>query len=108
MPEFPGGNLELCRYISSNYNTPDNNWFVSHIIFSFVIEKDGTISNKEVIINDDDISLQTGNENITDCIEEWKNTSFEILKRMPIWKSGKKNNENVRVRIRIPLNLDPN
>lgn len=90
MPEFPCGNLELYRYIALNYNAPDNDCFVSYILFSFVIEKDGTVSNKELIINDNNISMRTGNENVLDCIEEWINAGLELLNNMPNWISGKK------------------
>ena len=107
MPEYPGGDLELYKYIALNYNAPDNDCFVSFIRFSFVIEKDGTISNKEVIINNNNISLRIGNENIEVCKQAWIKAGLDLLNKMPNWISGKNNSENVRVKITIPLHLDP-
>jgi len=49
---------KIRKYIVANFNAPDNNCFVTFIRFTFVVEIDGTISNKEVIINDKHILLR--------------------------------------------------
>ena len=107
MPEFIEGDLGFRKYIVANFNAPDNNCFVTFIRFTFVVEIDGTISNKEVIINDKHILLRTGNEDIEICKQKWIAAGITLLNNMPNWISGKKNNKNVRVKLTTTLNLAP-
>ena len=107
MPKFIDGDIELKNYIALNFKAPDNDYFVSLIRFSFVVEIDGTISNRQVIIMDNNVSSRTGNENMEVCEQEWIDAGIDLLNNMPKWISGENNNEKVRVKLIIPLHLDP-
>jgi hypothetical protein len=107
MPKFTDGDVELKNYIALNFKAPDNNCFVSRIRFSFVVETDGTISNRQVIILENNISLRTENENMELCKQEWIDAGIDLLSNMPKWISGRNKNEKVRVKLIIPLHLDP-
>lgn len=51
MPEYPGGDAELMRYIRSTIQYPQmekDNHISGKVIIRFVIEKDGTVSNTTV------------------------------------------------------------
>ena len=52
MPEFPGGNKELMRYICSNLRYPpfaQDNKISGRVIVQFVVEKDGSIGDVKVV-----------------------------------------------------------
>lgn len=52
MPEYPGGDAELMRYIRSTMQYPQmekDNHISGKVIIRFVIEKDGTVSNTTVV-----------------------------------------------------------
>jgi protein TonB len=106
-PEYPGGDSELIKFLSSNFNCPNNNSFVTKIYFSFIIENDGSISNKEVTIRDNSVLLKTGNENIVLCKKAWIDSSLQLLNKMPNWKPAQNDGKKVRVKFLIPLHLDP-
>lgn len=91
MPEFPGGQSGLMGYLGSiTYpdDALDNNW-QGKVYLSFVIEKDGTIS-------DVSVSRSSG----YDVLD--KAAVFHI-ETMPPWKPGTQNGKAVRVRYTLPM-----
>jgi len=107
MPEFAGGDSEMYKFIVNNFHYSDNNSFVTKVYFRFVVEKDGSLSNKQIIINDNNLLLRTGNEDIKQCKKTWCDISLSVLNKMPKWKAGKQNGVNVRVSYTIPITFDP-
>ena len=94
MPEFPGGEEALRRFLNNNIRYPsmaqDNN--VSGMIFvKFVVGKDGVISEVETIGAKKGAGLE----------EE----AMRVVKKMPKWKPGRQNGENVVVYFNLPINF---
>jgi TonB family protein len=88
MPEFNG---DLYTYLSKNINYPASArelGISGKVIAAFVVEKDGSISNIEVL-------RKAGNDFDTEAIR--------VIKSMPAWKPGKQNGKPVRVRFTLPI-----
>lgn len=95
-PDFPGGNKELFSFISKNFQFTDEmkeNKLKGKIIASFVVEKDGSISDIKVIRG-----LGFGTEN----------EAIRVLKLMPKWKPGMQNGKKVRCANLIPITIYAN
>ena len=91
MPEFPGGNTELLKFISQNLNWPPeaaDMGIQGRIICGFVIEKDGTISIVEIVKSLDRL---------------FDAEAIRVIKRMPEWTAGKKDGKPVRVYLMVPI-----
>lgn len=92
-PEFPGGDAEMVKFISTNLNAPPETADMAisgKVICGCVIEKDGSINIVEVVrplYNRIDAEV------------------VRVIKRMPKWKAGKKEGKPVRVYIIIPMNI---
>ena len=92
MPEFPGGMGELMTYLGSNIQYPskakENHWEGSAVC-QFVIEKDGSISNAEII--------QSSGFQLLDI------EAMRVILNMPNWTSGKQNGDSVRLKFALPI-----
>lgn len=92
-PIYPGGYISLMNFLSENIKYPDiakENGVQGETLLSFIIEKDGTISNIEVLK-----SLSK------ECDEE----AIRILKLMPKWESGKRKNKPIRFKMNMPISF---
>lgn len=107
MPQFVSGDTELNEFIYYNLLEPDSNCFVTYIILNFVIEKDGSISNKTVEIEENYIHIMD-NGVFAECKQAWIDSSMQLLNQMPNWKPGMQNGKWVRVRYTIPVRLNFN
>jgi protein TonB len=91
MPEFPGGSLELLRYIGENLEYPaeasDNN-IQGRVILKFAVNTDGSVDRVEVI---------KGVDNSLD------NEAIRVVKTLPRFKPGKQNGVAVPVWFTIPV-----
>lgn len=58
-PEYPGGLQEFYKYIGSSYNVPNVKGLSGKVFMSFVVEKDGSLSDIKAIR---DIGYGTGQE----------------------------------------------
>ena len=92
MPEFPGGMSELMTYLGSNIQYPskakENHW-EGRAVCQFVIEKDGSISNVEII--------RSSGFQLLDI------EAMRAILNMPNWTSGKQNGDSVRVKFALPI-----
>lgn len=92
-PEFPGGMDALYQWIGSNYKWPlearecDAN---GTVIVTFVIEKDGSVSNIRLLR---DIGCGHGQAVV------------DMLQHMPKWKPGKQQGKKVRVQFNLPVKI---
>lgn len=98
MPEFPGGMDQMAKYLSENIKYPEEakeKGVSGRVFISFVIEKDGSVSNAKVMR-----SVGGG------CDEE----ALRVVKGMPKWKPGLMKGKPVRVNYVLPVNfkLDDN
>ena len=91
MPSFPGGNGALMSYLNSNTKYPvvaQENGVQGRVIISFVVERDGSISDVRVARSVDP-SLDR--------------EAQRVVKSMPRWKPGKQNGSAVRVKYTVPV-----
>ena len=94
MPEFPGGQQAMMRYIGENIKYPviaQENGIQGRVICQFVVEKDGKLSNIHVERSSGDASLDK--------------EAIRVINSMPKWKPGKQRGKPVRVKYTIPVNF---
>ncbi len=93
MPEFPGGTPELMKYISTNVKYPaeaTKNGAQGRVLVQFIVEKDGSISEVEVI------------KKVNEHLDA---EAVRVVNAMPKWKPGKQNGEPVRVKYTLPISF---
>ena len=93
MPEFPGGMDKMAKYLSENIKYPEEakeKNICGRVFIEFVIEKDGSVSNVNVMR-----SIGGG------CDEE----GVRVVKAMPKWKPGLMKGKPVRVHYVLPINF---
>ena len=94
MPEFPGGQQALFKYLSENVKYPviaQENGIQGRVICQFVVNKDGAIVDIEVVRSGGDPSLDK--------------EAVRVIKSMPKWKPGQQRGKPVRVKYTVPVNF---
>lgn len=96
MPEFPGGDLGLMKYIQKNVKYPpiakEYN-ITGKVYISFVVDQSGSVTNVKVVRGVD------------------KNLDAEavrVIKSLPKYKPGKQRGKAVRVMFTVPINFTLN
>ena len=96
MPEFPGGDLGLMKYIQKNVKYPaiakEYN-ITGKVYVSFIVDKSGSVTNVKIVRGVD------------------KNLDAEalrVVKSLPKYKPGKQRGKAVRVMFTIPINFTLN
>lgn len=96
MPEFPGGDLGLMKYIQKNVKYPpiakEYN-ITGKVYVSFIVDKSGSVTNVKIVRGVD------------------KNLDAEalrVVKSLPKYKPGKQRGKPVRVMFTIPINFTLN
>ena len=90
-PQYPGGEDSLARYLIRNLKYPRvaaENGIQGMTVLKFVIERDGAISNVNLVR---DIGGGCGQE------------AKRLVEAMPKWTPGLKNGKSVRVQYQIPV-----
>ena len=91
MPQFPGGPSALFEFISKNIQYPkeaeDAN-LQGRVIVSFVVEKDGSVSNAKVVRPIDPLLDAE---------------ALRVVNSMPKWIPGKQNGEAFRMKYTVPV-----
>jgi hypothetical protein len=90
-PEFPGGIVAFYKFIATNFKVPTELKGSGKVFLTFMVEKDGTLSEFEIL---KDIGFNTGEEVI------------RVLKLSPKWIPGQQNNETVRVKYSLPIQVE--
>ncbi len=91
MPQFPGGELELIKFIRSNLRYPalaTQMGVSGTVLVNFVVDRDGKITRIKVVRG-----IGGG------CDEE----AVRVLSKMPAWSPGKQGGRAVLVSYTIPL-----
>lgn len=92
MPSFQGGSLNDFRnWVQSKVRYPaiaQENGISGKVVLTFVIEKDGRLTNIQV--------LQTPDRSLSD-------EAIRVLQQSPKWSPGKQRNQPVRVRYTLPV-----
>ena len=94
MPEFPGGTEALIKFLQDNITYPQiakENNIEGRVLCQFVVEKDGTITDIQVVRSGGDASLDK--------------EAVRVLRLMPKWKPGKQQGKPVRVKYTVPVNF---
>lgn len=90
-PEFPGGNAAMMKFLSDNIRYPviaQENGIQGRVICNFVVERDGSITDVQVVRGQDP-SLDR--------------EAIRVIGQMPKWKPGKQRGSAVRVRFTLPV-----
>lgn len=93
MPSFPGGDGALTKYLSENIKYPvvaQENGVQGRVVVSFVVEKDGSITDVKVARSVDP-SLDR--------------EATRVVRSMPHWIPGKQNGSAVRVKYNVPVSF---
>lgn len=91
LPEFPGGNGKLKRYLSSNLHYPNDaakKNISGKVVIRFIVEKSGDITNIEVL-----------DSLFPSCDLE----ALKVVKEMPRWVAGTLDGRKVSVRFSLPI-----
>ena len=95
-PQFPGGEDSLYNFITTHLRYPQvakDNAIEGRVFLTFVIEKDGSITNVRIIR---DIGGGCGKE------------AKRVVEMMPKWIPGKQNGKPVRVQYNLPVTFKLN
>lgn len=90
-PEFPGGEKKRLEFLKENLNYPEEAQkagFQGTVYITFVVEKDGKISDVRVLRG-----IGAG------CDEE----ALRVIRLMPKWKPGTQRGKPVRVQMNLPI-----
>ena len=93
MPEFPGGKKAMMQWIAQNIQYPKeavDGHIEGRVVVSFIVEKDGSISNAEV------------KRSIHESLDK---EALRVVNAMPKWKPGMENGQPVRARFHIPVSF---
>ena len=122
-PEYPGGEQELYKFLMMNVKYPviaQENAVQGRIIVSYVIEKDGSITDikpipekklenalNEVVVTahkpDATPEQKEYAEKYAEGLKQLKEEAVRVVSQMPKWKPGRQNDEPVRVRFMLPI-----
>ncbi|WP_369695582.1 energy transducer TonB [Flavobacterium alvei] len=89
-PEFPGGPTKMYEFIEKNFIKPQGEVIKGKVYVTFVIEKDGTLTDIKVLR---DLGYGTGKE------------AIRVLKMMPKWSPGEQNGKKVRCIYSFPISI---
>lgn len=90
-PEFPGGTEAMLEFLKENVQYPPiakENGIQGRVITNFVVEKDGRLS---------DVQVMRGVDPSLDA------EAVRVIQAMPSWKPGTQRGQAVRVRFTLPI-----
>ena len=94
MPTFRGGDLsKFCNWVYSNIKYPQEaleNGIQGNVVVKFVVEKDGRLSNIQV--------LQSPDKTLSEA-------AIQVLQESPKWEPGKQSNKLVRITYTLPISF---
>jgi TonB family protein len=93
MPEFPGGSIELMKFLSENIKYPEaasKAGTQGRVVAQFIVEADGSITNVKVL------------KKVSDEIDA---EAVRVINAMPKWKPGMQKGKAVRVKYTIPVSF---
>lgn len=93
MPEFPGGQDALLNYLMRTIRYPKEcyeNGIQGRVVVSFIVEKDGSVSEACVV------------KNVEPKLDA---EALRVISLMPKWEPGKHDGKPVRVSYSVPINF---
>lgn len=95
MPEFPGGEKEMVKYIFKNFKYPrsisEQSIITTKIYVEFIVTKEGNIK---------DAKIKKG------INPELDQEALRVINSMPDWKPGKQNGKPLNVKMVVPIQLE--
>jgi len=88
MPEFPGGDVALLKFIEKNINVPADKWTNGHVACTFVVNEDGSVS---------DVSVVRSLDPVLDA------EAVRVIKLLPKFKPGMNAGKPVKTMFSIPI-----
>ncbi len=95
-PEYPGGDIELMKYLAQNTKYPPSakeNGISGRVFVQFVIDKDGNVTQVKTL---------RGVDTALDA------EAIRVVKSMPKWKPGSQRGNPVPVTYAVPINFKLN
>ncbi len=89
-PSFVGGLNNFAAFMAKNFATPAVEGLKGDIVLTFVIEKDGSLSDIKVL---KDVRYGTGKE------------AMRVMKLSPNWTPAEQNGQKVRCAISLPIKI---
>ena len=90
-PQFPGGNAAMMKFLSDNIKYPviaQENGIQGRVICNFVVERDGSITDVQVV------------RGVDPSLDK---EAIRVIQQMPRWTPGKQRGQAVRVRFTLPV-----
>lgn len=91
MPKFPGGDTELLKFISKSIKYPviaQENGIQGRVICSFVVNRDGSVVDAEVV------------RGVDSSLDK---EALRVIGTMPKWAPGEQRGKPVRVKYTVPI-----
>ncbi len=91
MPKFPGGDAELLKFIAKSIKYPviaQENGIQGRVICSFVVNRDGSVVDAEVL------------RGVDPSLDK---EALRVIATMPKWTPGKQRGKPVRVKYTVPI-----
>lgn len=93
MPEFPGGELELRKFIANNIKYPvaaQENGIQGRVYVTFVVDKNGEVVNARIA------------RGVDPALDK---EALRVVNNLPKWIPGKQRGQNVNVSYTVPINF---
>ena len=93
MPEFPGGDLELAKWINRNIRYPIvalKKGITGRVYIGCVIDEEGKVEDAKIMRSVDSVL---------------DNEALRVIRAMPVWKPGKLNGKLTKVSYTFPINF---
>ncbi|MGQ8337795.1 energy transducer TonB [Sunxiuqinia sp. A32] len=93
MPEFPGGELALRKFIANAIKYPviaQENGIMGKVYVNFVVDKDGSVTNARIARGVD---------------QSLDKEALRVVNNLPKWKPGKQRGKSVRVSYTVPISF---
>lgn len=92
MPQYPGGETELFKFLTGEFRYPHSEDFQGSIYLSFDIDTVGQVRNVCIL-----------KPHRKGEISEVEKEALRVVNAMPLWTPGKMNNRKVPVRFNLPI-----
>jgi len=102
MPQFPGGNNQLYKYLAGNFHAPENledMGVKGRIYVQFVVTKEGKVSQVEVLRGIDHPEILGGSYGTLD------QEAVRVVRSMPLWTPGYQRGEPVNTNLIVPFTI---
>lgn len=91
--EFPGGQTEMMRWISSNLQYPEaaiEQEVDGKIYVSFIVNSDGSINDASIVLRESKLALLEAE-------------ALRLVRTMPTWNPAELSGSQVKTRVRLPI-----